>query len=145
MTPLLLSLTLTAPAQQPVYTPGVQLAPNVRLYPQVAPYPVQRPPVVYVPVPVNPGYPVLRPQPVVPPAVTLSEFSRFFTPTPGKHDVWIVHPATGQPVKVCFALPGGRLKEFEVEKRSIRFEFRNGQEVEIEFRSNGTVRVEYDD
>jgi hypothetical protein len=59
--------------------------------------------------------------------------------------VWVVHPATGQPVKVCFTLPGGRLKEFEVEKRSIRFEFRDGQEVEIEFRSNGTVRVEYDD
>jgi hypothetical protein len=148
MTPLVLSLALTAPAHPPVFAPPapVVIAPGVRLQPQVVPVPVYRPPVVVVPVPV----PVIRPVPVVPvqpapQAVTLTDFSRFFTPTPGKHEVWIVHPVTGQVGKVCFVLPPGKLKEFEVGKRSIRFEFRNGQEVEIEFRNNGTVRVDYDD
>ena len=148
MTPLVLSLALTAPAQPPVFTPPVQLAPGVRLQPQIAPLPpVYRPPVVVVPVPVyRPpvAVPVVPFQPV-PQAVTLTDFSRFFTPTPGKHDVWIVHPVTGQPVQVCFVLPAGKLTEFKVEKREIRFEFRGGQEVEIDFRSNGTVRVDYDD
>lgn len=147
MTPLILSLTLTAPAQPPVYTPGVQLAPGVRLQPQVSTIPAYRPPVVYVPVPVYPtypSYPVVPNAPFVPQAVTLSEFSRFFTPTPGRHSVWVVHPTTRQPVQVNFTLPGGRLQDFEVDRRSIRFEFRNGQRVEIDFRTNGTVRVDYD-
>ncbi|MBM3982446.1 MAG: hypothetical protein FJ304_19690 [Planctomycetes bacterium] len=146
MTPLILSLTLTAPAQPPIYTPGVQLAPGVRLQPQVTPFPTYRPPVVVVPVPV-PVYPVYPTYPVVPNvpnAVTLSEFSRFFTPTPGRHSVWVVHPVTRQAVQVNFTLPGGRLQEFEVDRRTIRFEFRGGQRVEIDFRTNGTVRVEYD-
>ena len=152
MTPLVLSLALTAPAQPPLTTPPVTLAPGVKLQPQVYPVPAYRPPpVVVVPVPVpvptypNVGYPIRPVTPVQPQAVTLGEFSRFFTPTPGRHDVWVVHPVTRQPVKVCFTLPPGRLQEFEVDRRTIRFEFRNGQEVEIEFRNNGTVRVEYDD
>ena len=144
MTPLVLSLALTSPAQPPV-----TIAPGVRVQPQVSTLPVYRP-VVVVPVampayPSYPTYPIGPNQPVAPQAVTLSEFSRFFTPTPGRHDVWIVHPVTRQPVKVCFTLPGGKLKDFEVDRRTIRFEFRGGQEVEIEFRNNGTVRVEYDD
>lgn len=145
MTPLVLSLALTSPAQ-PVYTPPVQLAPGVRLQPQVSTIPVYRPPVVYVPVPVYPNYPTpgFPNQPVAPNAVTLSEFSRFFTPTPGRHSVWIVHPTTRQAVLVNFVLPGGRLQDTEVDRRSIRFEFRNGQRVEIDFRTNGTVRVNYD-
>ena len=155
MTPLVLSLALTAPAHPPapvVLTSPVQVAPGVRLQPQIAQFPPVRPPVVVFPAPVI--VPVVRPVPIVQPvvpiqpvpqAVTLTDFSRFFTPTPGKHDVWIVHPVTCQPVKVCFALPAGKLTEFKVERRSIRFEFRGGQEVEIDFRNNGTVRVEYDD
>lgn len=143
MTPLVLSLALTAPAQPPVFYPPVQMAPGVRIQPQISPLPVYRPPVVVVPVYPQP-YPVVPVQPVVPNAVTLSEFSRFFTPTPGRHDVWIVHPATRQPVRVCFTLPAGKLRDFEVDRRSIRFEFRNG-DVEIEFRNNGTVNVRYND
>ncbi|VTS00166.1 unnamed protein product [Gemmata massiliana] len=141
MTPLLLSLALTSPAQPPIYTPPVTLAPRVTLQPQITPAPVYRP-VVVVPVPVvvNP----VVPAPVGPRAVTLSEFSRFFTPTPGQHDVWIIHPVTRQPVRVCFALPNGKLRDFEVDRRSIRFEFRNGV-VDIEFRNNGTVDVRYRD
>ncbi len=145
MTPLLLSLALTSPAQPPVYSPPVTIAPRVVVQPQANPYPGYRPPVVYVPVPVvvNPNYPVY-PSPIVPQAVTLSEFSRFFTPTPGKHDVWIVHPVTRQSVRVCFVLPAGKLRNVEVDRRSIRFEFRTG-EVDIEFRNNGTVDVRYND
>ena len=162
MTPLVLSLALTSPAQPPLFTPPVQVAPGVRLQPQiVTPVPVYRPPVVVVPVIVP--VPVVRPVPIVPlfppvpiiapvvpiqpvpQAVTLTDFSRFFAPTPGKHEVLFVHPVTGLPVKVCFALPAGKLKEFEVEKRSIRFEFRGGAGVRIDFRNNGTVKVDYDD
>lgn len=138
MNALVLSLALTSPAHPPAYPPPppapIALAPRVVVQPTVV-VPAYRPPVVVVPQP---------PAVVAPPAVTLGEFSRWFAPTPGRHDVWVVHPATGQPVKVCFALPPGRLKEFEVTRRAIRFEFAGGREVEIEFRNNGTVRVEYD-
>ncbi len=147
MTPLVLSLALTSPAQ-PVYSPPVQLAPGVRLQPQVSTIPVYRPPVVFVPVPVYPTYPNYPTprfpnQPFAPQAVTLSEFSRYFTPTPGAHSVWIVHPNTRQAVQVNFVLPTGKLRDLEVDRNSIRFEFRNGT-VEINFRTNGTVRVNYD-
>ena len=136
MTPLILSLALAGPAQPPVFPQPIPLAPGVRLQPQLAPYQSCRQP-VYVPPPVTP-------QPA-PRALTLAEFSRFFTPIPGKHDVWIVHPSTGRPVQVCFTLPGGLMRDYEVDKRSIRFEFECGTEVDIDFRNNGTVRVEYDD
>lgn len=154
MNSLMLTVALAAPAHPPAPFPPpipvpVVVAPGVRLQPQVVPVPVLRPVVVPVAVPVVVPQPVLRPQPVfVPPppqAVTLGDFSRFFAPTPGKHHVWIVHPVTRQPVEVCFTLPPGQLKEFKVERREIRFEFRGGFEVEIEFRNNGTVKVEYDD
>ena len=139
MTPLILSLALAGPAQPPAFPQPIQLAPGVRLQPQTAPPQYgggYRQP-VYVPPPANP-------QPG-PRALTLAEFSRFFTPIPGKHDVWIVHPSTGWPVQVCFTLPGGLMRDYKVDKRSIRFEFECGTEVDIDFRNNGTVRVEYDD
>src|SRR5258707_8811101 len=119
MTPLVFSLALTAPAQPRVFTPPVQLAPGVRLQAQITTVPAYRPPVIVVPVPVYtpvyPVYPVTPIQPVVPQAVTLGEFSRFFTPTPGKHDVWVVHPVTRQAGKGGFVLPGGKVRELEVD------------------------------
>lgn len=153
MNSLMLAAALTAPAQPPAFPPPfprpVVVAPGVRLQPQVVPYPAFRPPVfVPVAVPVLQPVPVFVPQPLpvpAPQAITLADFSRFFTPTPGKHHVWVVHPVTRQPVAVCFTLPPGQLKEFKVDRREIRFEFRGGFEVEIEFRNNGTVKVEYDD
>jgi hypothetical protein len=113
--------------------------------PQIVTTPVYRP-VVIVPAtyPAYPSYPVVPAVPQAPPAVTLGDFSRLFAPTPGRHDVWVVHPVTGQPVKVCFVLPTGKLRDFEVGRRFIRFEFARGQAVEIDFRANGTVRVDYD-
>ena len=139
MTPLVLSLALTSPAQPPVIvvSPPVVIGPRVVVQPQLTP-------VVVVPTyPTLPTYPVVPVQPVMPQAVTLGEFSRVFTPTPGKHDVWIVHPATRQPVKVCFALPPGKLRELDVGRHTIRFEFSHGHEVAIFFHSNGTVDVRY--
>jgi hypothetical protein len=127
---------------QPIVVPQpVVIAPAVRIQPQVVPVAV--PVVVPQPVPVlRPPFPV--PQPPVPAAISLADFSRVFTPTPGKHHVWVIHPVTRQPVEVCFTLPPGQLREFKVDRREIRFEFRGGYEVEIEFRHNGTVRVRYD-
>jgi len=45
---------------------------------------------------------------------------------------------------VCFTLPPGRMKRFEVEDRDIEFHF-DKCEVRIEFRKNGKVDVVYDD
>jgi hypothetical protein len=134
MTPLVLSLALTAPAQQPlIVPPPVVVQPRVVVQPQLPSLFTYRPP-TYLSVPVVP---------VAPQALTLGEFSRFFTPTPGKHDVWVVHPSTRQPVKVCFTLPPGKLREFDVTRHAIRFEFSHGHEVDIVFHHNGTVNVRY--
>jgi hypothetical protein len=98
----------------------------------------------------QPGVPVLpppsrvQPAPQVPVALCLADFSRAFTPLPGRHEVWLIHPCTKQPVQVCFTLPPGRMKRFEVEDRSIEFEF-DKCEVRIDFRKNGKVEIDYDD
>jgi hypothetical protein len=110
MTPLLLALGLSAPAQPPL------------------PLPVPFPP---------------QPVPAAPPAFTLEVFSRAFAPLPGKHEVWFVHPHTGQPVKVCFALPPGRLKKWETGKDWVEFQFEKC-EVRLDFRKNGRVDVDHD-
>ena len=89
MTPLLLVLGLTAPAQPP------------------------RVPVLPPPGQVEPARPVPGQQ--LPVVLTLTDFSRTFTPLPGKHQVWLIHPSTKQPVLVCFTLPPGRMKRFEVD------------------------------
>jgi hypothetical protein len=96
-----------------------------------------QPPVLPAPTPVLPAQPV-------PVALCLADFSRAFTPLPGKHEVWFVHPCTKQPVLVCFTLPAGRMKRFEVEDRDVEFHF-DKCEVRIEFRKNGKVDVVYDD
>ncbi|HVL10916.1 MAG TPA: hypothetical protein VM529_00020 [Gemmata sp.] len=96
-----------------------------------------QPPVLPAPARVEPALPV-------PVALTLADFSRAFAPLPGRHEVWIVHPSTKQPVLVCFTLPPGRMKRFEVEDRDIEFHF-DKCEVRIEFRKNGKVDVVYDD
>jgi hypothetical protein len=149
MNTLVLSLALTAPAHPPAVVLPAPLPPGVQRFPQVTPVvplPVYRPPVVLVPPPVivqRPPVFVPQPQPV-PQAITLAEFSRFFAPTPGKHEVWIVHPVTQRPVLVCFVLPGGKLRDFEVDRRCIHFDF-GRDEVDIDFRTDGTVRVRYRD
>lgn len=126
MTSLLLGLALTTPGQPPIL-PSTPLPPRVQRLPQGIP-----------------GGPVLpAPQQVL----TLAQFSRAFAAIPGKHDVWMIHPRTGQPVLVCFTLPvGGRLERFETGDDWIEFEFNKPDfQVEINFRKNGRVEVEYDD
>ncbi|MGL6096760.1 MAG: hypothetical protein ACRC7O_13310, partial [Fimbriiglobus sp.] len=72
------------------------------------------------------------------------EFVKAFPPFPGSYRVCLIHPKTCRPVTVCFTLPecacppkvrsGRRFVEFDYGKR----------EVEIRFRHNGTVDVDYD-
>jgi hypothetical protein len=151
MNTLLFSLALTAPAHPPAVILPAPLPPGVQRFPQVTPVvplPAHRPPLVLIPPPPvivqRPPLVIVPPQPVVPQALTLAEFSRFFTPTPGKHEVWIVHPVTQRPVLVCFVLPGGKLRDLEVDRRCIHFDF-GRDEVDIDFRNDGTVRVRYRD
>jgi hypothetical protein len=90
-----------------------------------------------------PGVP--PPLPAVPavPALTFDQFSRAFAATPGRHQYWLLHPRTGQPVEVCFALPPvGRLDRFHVGRDEILIDLdAPDYDVRIDFRNDGTVRV----
>jgi hypothetical protein len=139
VTTLVLGLALSAPAQPPVVVARPVVFPPVRPLAPLAPLPpliVARP--VFVPQPV-----VVAPQPVA--ALTLPQFSRVFAPTPGRHQYWIVHPRTCQPVEVCFVLPNcGRLDRVRVDRDSIRIDIdQPDYDVDIDFRHDGTVRVRY--
>jgi hypothetical protein len=72
----------------------------------------------------------------------LADFSRTFTTLPGKHEVWLIHPYTKELVLVCFTLPAGRMKRFEVDDRWIDFKFDKCM-VKIDFRKNGKVEIDY--
>ncbi len=127
MMPLIIALGLLSPAQPP-------------LPPLPAPLPVP------LPLPAPPPAPLPVPEraiPVAPRAFTLAEFSRGFTPLPGKHEVWLVHPVTRQPALICFTLPPGRMKRFEVGDRYIEFNF-DKCEVRIDFYRNGRIKVDHD-
>ena len=129
MTSLLLSLALSTPST------AVGQAPTLK-----PPPPIVIPAYRTIPSIVTPST-VHRHQPQ---AVTLDQFSRVFTPTPGTHRVWIVHPGTGLPVEVGFALPNGTLTEYEVNRRSIVFGIQGqfqAHYVTIMFHNNGTVDV----
>ena len=145
MTSLVLGLALAIPAHPPgpvvpvAYPYRVPRAP--RFIPVVPAYLVQPVPVP-VPLPLPEPVPVPLPEPVPQPALTLEQFSRFFTPVPGEHRVLLIHPRTGRPVPVCFTLPEGKLRHFEVSRDDIDFDF-GRNEVEIIFRRNGTVDVKY--
>jgi len=76
-----------------------------------------------------------------PPVYTMDDFLKCFRPTEGHHRVWFVHPCTNRPVEVCFDLPCGRLREVEVNRHSIEFDYIGARDVRIVFRSNGTVDV----
>jgi hypothetical protein len=96
------------------------------------------------PVPVLPPPGRVQPVQPVPVAMTLATFSRSFAALPGNHEVWLIHPRTKQPVLVCFTLPPGRMRSFEVDDDWIEFEF-DKCDVTIDFRKNGKVEIEYDD
>ncbi len=100
----------------------------------------------------GPPVPVFRPSlpfpPSAPPSagpMTIEQFVHCFRPTPGAHHVWLVHPKTCQPVQVCFTLPHcANPPKVRHGRRYIEFDF-GKLEVEINFRHNGTVDVDYDD
>src|SRR5262245_40465904 len=108
-------LPLVASAQVTVRAPfvRVQVGPPVPpqpYYPPTYPATVPTTPGIPVPIPVPPeGIPVPLPDPTPaqPPAKvpTVDEFVACFKPLPGKYDVWIIHPGSGCPVRVCFCLP----------------------------------------
>jgi hypothetical protein len=89
------------------------------------------PPPVPLPIPVE--VPVAR-------APTLNEFAAAFKPAPGRFEVVLQHPMTGQPVKVSFSLPPGEPKRVKVHKRELEFQYR-GKDVTIRFLRGGDVRV----
>lgn len=122
------------PYQPPIRTftpPSRSYRPPVVEQPVYAPPPVivQAPPVVVVPA-----------RPRVPVYDCLEEFARCFHPCPGHHHVVIVHPVTKQPVEVCFDLPDCKLRDVDVHRRSVEFDY-GRHSVEIEFRRDGSVRV----
>ncbi|MBA4188360.1 MAG: hypothetical protein C0467_10185 [Planctomycetaceae bacterium] len=125
MMPLFLVLGLSVAGQPPLPPPAAR--------------PIELPVPQPMPLPAPQAIPVPAAQ--VPVALTLAEFSRTFTPLPGKHQVWFIHPSTGKPVLVCFTLPEGRMKRFEVDDRWIDFKF-DKRTVSIDFRRSGKVEVE---
>src|SRR5688572_25437565 len=154
MNSLLLGLALsgspTAAAQPPVLPPPVPpgtplVGPHRPGYPYPA-RPVYQPgpshyPPVFAPGEPTPGYPH---HPGHHGPMTLTQFAKCFHPTPGHHAVWLIHPVTCRPVKVCFDLPHGfGCPKIDVDRRSIEFDY-GKREIEIEFCRNGTYEVDYD-
>jgi hypothetical protein len=80
------------------------------------------------------------PTPAVVRVPTLDQFAASFKPAPGKYEVTVVHPVTGDPVKFAFTLPEGNLKAVHVRPREIDFEYAR-TEISIRFIRNGSVRV----
>ncbi len=105
-------------------------APPVVIYGQPQPVEVIGPPA---------GMPT--PAPVV--AMTHYDFARTFRPVAGNHEVVLIHPRTGCPVRVCFSLPCG-CPDVRVKCDELKFDY-GRVEVEIDFKSGGRVRVDYDD
>ncbi len=128
MNSLLLGLALTASPSAAAHPPAVADLGRV----------VYAPPVVVAPAPpIVPVEPPTRP-------MTVAEFARCFQPTPGHHSVWLIHPVTCRPVQVCFTLPAGcGCPKVRVHRREVEFDY-GRREVEIHFRHNGTVTVDYE-
>jgi hypothetical protein len=84
-----------------------------------------------------PAVPPPAPAAVVP---TLAQFASAFTPQPGHYEVVLLHPATGQPVKVGFTLPPGTPRQVRVFPYRLAFDY-GRQNVVLVFQRNGGVRV----
>lgn len=127
------------PGGQVIVPAGLEVPPPVVVDP-VPGVPVAPPPRTYVPA--VPAQPVpLPPAPTAFPSV--EAFAASFQAVPGHHEVWIQHPCTGCPVRVCFDLPPGCPRVF-ARKRYLEFDY-GRLEVEIRFRCTGRVDVDYDD
>jgi hypothetical protein len=134
--------------RRPAAAPRVPVIPVQDELPAPRPLPLPPQGLEVTPLPQGPliGPPALRPAPPIPIPTrppTLREFAAGFQPIPGTHKVVVMHPRTCAPVCVTFCLPPGCPK-IEVQKDEIRFDY-GKYDVEIEFRKNGRVEVEYDD
>jgi hypothetical protein len=76
-------------------------------------------------------------------AMTISEFARAIRPQQGTYDVVLVHPATGNPVRVRFTLPPGSPKTIRLQNRQVQFNYAVGQNVTLRFNPDGRVSVLY--
>lgn len=75
---------------------------------------------------------------------THAEFASAFRPAAGQYEVVLMHPNSRAPVKVCFTLPPGCPKKVRVERDELEFDY-GKYEVEIRFKRDGRVSVEYND
>jgi hypothetical protein len=75
-------------------------------------------------------------------ALTLEEFAHAFKAAPGDYEVWLIHPGSDCPVKVCFTLPCGCPKVC-VTCRQIVFDYGHYETVTIRMAIRGKVRVVY--
>jgi hypothetical protein len=73
-------------------------------------------------------------------APTLAEFASAFRPQGGRHETVLLHPATGQPVKVGFTLPDGVPRKVRVFRYRLAFDY-GRQTVALVFRRDGSVNV----
>src|SRR5262245_37028223 len=83
--------------------------------------------------------PVVAPPPPPPPPMSAAEFVRTFKPTPGTHQVTLLHTRTNQPVAVTFELPAGEPRVHSY-PHAIVFDY-GRTEVEIRFQVGGKVSV----
>jgi len=112
------------------------------LLPQAVGQPPAGPPSEQLPapIPVRPLPPQAIPNPVpfppAPPVVvipTLDEFARCFVPTPGIHEVTVIHPVSKRPVTFCFTLPDCPPRKVQLHNRRLVIDYGN-KEVRVIFR-----------
>jgi hypothetical protein len=89
-------------------------------------------------IPLMPTAPVMVVRPM-----TVGEFLAGFQPIGGNYEVVLLHPRTQCPVKVCFSLPPGCPKKVRYRCNEIEFDY-GRREVEIRFKRDGGVVVDYD-
>ena len=75
--------------------------------------------------------------------IATRDFTQYFSPTGGTHLFAFVHPRTGHTVGVELRLPNGRPK-MDIETREIELDY-GSYEVEVDFRRDGRVSIDYDD
>src|SRR5579875_1032402 len=73
--------------------------------------------------------------------LTVSEFVATFKPLPGKYEVLLIHSKTGCPVKVCFTLPPGCIRNVRFTGHKIVFDYKCHCDVVIRFLCCGKVWV----
>jgi hypothetical protein len=141
-------VTMAPPASTTTATPSLDVVPTVDVPPGVTPPVVVLPstdltPVLPAPTPqtIPQTTRSLTPTPLAVRALTLPEFATAFRPLPGIHEVVLVHPATGYPVKIRFALPPGSPKTIRLQDRQVQFHYALGHNVTLRFTPDGRVSV----